>query len=200
MFPVRAIHQIEMTSRCSQALIQMCLERILCAVWWLMPKRRAIRLEPMPSIRLISRISRTISAVSFFPRAGEVAPSKRCPSIAWRWLAARLHHSRLIGVLWVLSKSIWLTSALGVGGLPMKAVATKRCAFFVEVLFSLQRFTSKYPRLSGVCLRTRPCLSAVLYRFLTTWGRLRTLPKELTSYQPSYPSIARHSSVCMGEL
>lgn len=199
MFPIRAIHQIEMTSR-FQALIQICLERILCAVWGLMPNRLAILREPMPSVRFTSLISRTMSAVSFFPRAGEVAPSNRWPSIAWRWFSPRLHHSRFVSALCALSKSRWLTSASGVGGSPIKAAATNRWTFFVHGTLSLHRFTCLYPRLSGVWARTRPLLNAVLYRFLTRCGRLLTLPKELTSYNPSYPAMARHSSVLMGAL
>jgi hypothetical protein len=184
-----------MTSRCNQARTQMCLLRIFCAVWCEMPNRLARILEPPSPFAFAARISRTMSAVSFFPRLGVTAPSSRPPLTAWRWFSLRPHHSKLVQALLSFRKSRWFTSADLCGGSPTNAPATRRWTFLVSATLAFDKWTCRYPFRSGVCRSTRPPLTAVLYRFLTTRGRLRTLPKELTSYKPSYPAIGSHLSI-----
>jgi hypothetical protein len=151
-------------------------------------------------LALAARMLSTFAGVSFLPRFGEMEPSSRPPSTAWRWFFCLVHHSRFTKTLLSFVKSIWFTCASGVGGGPMKAVAAKRWTLQVSTLLPFDRCTCIYPRRSGVCLSTIPRFSATLYRFLTMWSRLLTLPKELTSYNPSYPGIDRHSSLFIGEL
>lgn len=195
MFPIRAIHQIEMTSRCNQARAQMAPEAMRSTVWYETPNRAAIDRLSSPAL-LAALIRRARSISSFFARLVDIEPSRRPASTACRWFSACLHHSRFSTALFALLKSRWFTCASACGASAMNAAATSRCIFFVVTTFFLDRFTVRYPRLSDVWRSIRPCLSATLYRFFTTWSRLRILPKELISYKPSYPAIGSHLSIC----
>lgn len=163
------------------------------------PLRLAMLMRASP-LSLSARIFAAIAAVIFFPRFGDIEPSSRPSARAWRKLSSCVHHSRFVAALLVLTKSRWLTGALVVGGGPRNASATNRWTFLVDGLLSCERLTPRYPRLSGVCLSILPRLTALPMRIASTLSRLRTLPKELTSYEDSYPAIARHSSLCIGEL
>jgi hypothetical protein len=178
----------------SQARAHILPLRIMPRVFVQMPKRAAVALHVWPAW-IAERISRTLATLSFLPLRGLTVPSNLPALTACRRLSAPEHHSRFLKKLLSFAKSLWFTCALVVGGGPMNAVATSRCTFLVLVSFLFDKFTCMYPALSEVWRNTRPCLHAVLNRFLHQWSRLRTLPRELTSYSPSYPSTDRQISV-----
>jgi len=172
---------------------------ILSTVLRASPLRFAMLFRGSP-LSLASRIFAAIAAVIFFPRFGDTEPSSLPSARACLKFSSRVHHSRFVAALFAFTKSIWFTGAAGSGGAPRKASATSRWTFLVDCLSFCERLTPRYPRLSGVCLKILPRLRAVPIRIASTLSRLRTLPKELTSYDPSYPVTARHSSLFIGEL
>lgn len=180
-----------------QARAQILPLRIMPSVRVQMPKRAAVARQ-VPPASMVARMDRTFSTVSFFARLAEDVASIRPAATACLRFCLSVHHSKLVTALFAFAKSMWFTCASVLGGSPIKARATIRCTLAVAITFFFDRFTCRYPALSGVCLNTLPCLRARLYRFFTQWSRLRTRPIELTSYRPSYPETGFHFSIWNG--
>lgn len=155
------------------------------------PYIAAILMQDSPS-DLFWKISLTIIGVSFLMQLGLSIALKRPAFIAWAWLYERVAHSRFLTILFDLLKSLWLTSVFSLSG--KKAFATNLCTVKDFPEQSLLRETYAYPALFMHCDKTRPCIIADPYLCPTTLSKLRTLPSELTSYKPSYPSIFSHFS------
>lgn len=149
----------------------------------------------VPPDSTMDRIWRTFSVVSFLARQDDDVASRRPDAAACMVLAWLEHHCKFVERLLALSKSRWFTVLSSALGVSKNAAATSRCTFRVSTMFVFERLTCKYPARSGVWSKTRPRLSAVLYLFFTQWSRLRTRPRELTSYRPSYPAIDFHVSM-----
>jgi hypothetical protein len=178
-----------------QSLFQLRRSRIFWAVPNAIPNLRARTLQPPSPFALAARISSTISGVSFFARLLAMCASRRPLSVACRRFSALVHHSRFESELFCLLQSIWFTSQLSSSVVSKKASATNRCTSFVDFWLPFDRTTRMYPVLVEDCRKTRPRFKAVANRCLTLWSRLLTLPKELTSYHPSYPAITCHFSM-----
>lgn len=175
----------------NQTLAQISLARTRRTVRGEIEYLRPSSMEPS----LAARIWSTISGVSFFARLAETVARILPPVTAWRMFSVGEHHSRFATELFAFLKSMWFTCASGVGGGPRNAAATNRCTLPCATELPLERLTSTYPARSSLGLRMRPGASRVLLRLRTVCGRLLTLPKELTSYNPSYPAIGSHFSI-----
>lgn len=120
-------------------------------------------------------------------------------SLAWAEFSEGEQYSRLLKLLFVLSRSLWFTQSLPVGGVPAKASSTTLCTLtsFTRPPTCSPTYTYPFTGL-GVRLSSSPLRLWVTDREeleaphtkVTSLSSDLTRPKSLTSYKPSYPTTA----------